>query len=152
MLAFDPLFPILWLSRPFSHFSFVYQIRWTTLILLLFAYIFKQKNSIQFEKETLFSNLWLFFFFLLFFCCNFISSSLLSNCLSLLSVGYLIYSYLSQLFFPSWLFLSFSSFTSCCSSCSQHRCCCCRLCWGSGSPWGTPSGGSWLPQPRACFS
>lgn len=45
--------------------------------------------------------------------------------------------------FPSWFFLSFSSFTTRCSCCSPRERCCYH-CWGC-------RGGLWLPQPRPCF-
>lgn len=114
--------------------------------------IFLNFLRLSMSDGFLFSLLLFMCFCFLFLCVNTLSSSLLSDCSSPLSVCCCVYLYLPNLFFPSWLFLSFSSFASCCSCHSQHQYCYYCHCWDSRGPWGPSSGGPWLPQPQPCFS
>lgn len=82
-------------------------------------------------------------------CHSFISPPLLCS-LSVSSVCRFVHVYLSNLFFSSRLFLSFSFFASCCRCRSQHWHCYSFCRWACRGPWGPPSGSPWLSQPRPC--
>lgn len=73
-----------------------------------------------------------------------------ASSLTVSSVCWFVLVYLSNLFFSSRLFLSFSFFARCCSGRSQHWYCYHFCHWASRGPWGPPSGSPWLPQPWPC--
>lgn len=82
--------------------------------------------------------------------CYSLTSSSSACSLDVSSVCRFVHVYLSNLFFSSRLFLSFSFFASCCRCHSQHCYCysfCCGACRG---PWGPSSGSPWLSQPWPC--
>lgn len=86
--------------------------------------------------------------FVLFWHVFILMSSFFTSLFSLLTVVHIYTSLI--LCSTSWLFLSLSSFASCCSGHSQHQYC--YSCYSMGPRGLSPRGGPWHPYPWPCYS